>query len=47
MLIDAAHIHFRIYVPKSIYDELITALYIRGDPYESNDAVLGVKKSYC
>ena len=26
-------------------DDLVTALYIRGDPYESNDAVFGVKKS--
>ncbi|CAF1135222.1 unnamed protein product [Rotaria sordida] len=40
-----AHIHFRIYAPNSTYDDLVTALYIRGDPYESNDAVFGVKKS--
>ncbi|CAF0999674.1 unnamed protein product [Rotaria sordida] len=40
-----AHIHFRIYVPNSTYDDLVTALYIRGDPYESNDAVFDVKKS--
>jgi protocatechuate 3,4-dioxygenase beta subunit len=40
-----AHVHFRITVPDSIYDELVTALYIRGDPYESSDAVFGVKKS--
>jgi hypothetical protein len=26
-----------------MYDELITALYLRGDPYESSDAVFGVK----
>ncbi len=45
MLINAAHIHFRINVPESIYDELITALYIRDDPYESSDAVFDVKKS--
>jgi protocatechuate 3,4-dioxygenase beta subunit len=40
-----AHVHFRINVPESIYDELITALYIRDDPYVSTDAVFGVKKS--
>ena len=40
-----AHVHFRIYVPENIYDELVTALYVRGDPYESSDAVFGVKKS--
>jgi len=40
-----AHVHFRITVPDSIYDELVTALYVRGDPYESSDAVFGVKKS--
>ncbi|CAF3872353.1 unnamed protein product [Rotaria sp. Silwood1] len=40
-----SHIHFRIHVPESIYDDLVTALYMRGDPYESNDAVFGVKKS--
>jgi protocatechuate 3,4-dioxygenase beta subunit len=40
-----AHIHFRINVPENIYDELVTALYVRGDPYESSDAVFGVKKS--
>jgi protocatechuate 3,4-dioxygenase beta subunit len=39
-----AHVHFRIHVPDSTYDGLITALYIRGDPYESSDAVFGVKK---
>ena len=39
-----AHIHFRIYVPESNYDDLVTALYIRGDPYECSDAVFGVKK---
>lgn len=27
------HIHFRINVPENIYDELITALYVHGDPY--------------
>lgn len=40
-----AHIHFRINVPNSNYDDLVTALYIRGDPYEQSDAVFGVKKS--
>lgn len=40
-----AHIHFRIHVPDSIYHELVTALYIRGDPYISSDAVFGVKQS--
>ncbi|CAF2829659.1 unnamed protein product [Rotaria sp. Silwood2] len=40
-----AHIHFRIHVPENIYDDLVTALYISGDPYESNDAVFAVKKS--
>jgi hypothetical protein len=27
------------------YDHLITALYLRGDPYETSDAVFGVKES--
>lgn len=27
------------------YDNLITALYLRGDPYETSDAVFGVKES--
>lgn len=27
------------------YDHLITALYLRKDPYETSDAVFGVKKS--
>ncbi|KAL1601378.1 hypothetical protein SLS60_006290 [Paraconiothyrium brasiliense] len=27
------------------YDDLITALYLRGDPYETTDAVFGVKES--
>jgi protocatechuate 3,4-dioxygenase beta subunit len=40
-----AHIHFRIRDPKETYNELITALYIRGDPYEATDAVLDVKTS--
>lgn len=40
-----AHIHFRICVPDGEYDELVTALYIAGDPYLQSDAVLGVKES--
>ncbi|KAI3403473.1 hypothetical protein KGF56_003757 [Candida oxycetoniae] len=36
-----AHIHFII--KKEGYDELITALYHKGDPYETSDAVFGVK----
>ena len=27
------------------FDHLITALYVRGDPYETSDAVFGVKQS--
>ena len=38
-----AHIHFMFEKPG--YDHLITALYIRNDPYESSDAVFGVKES--
>ncbi|KAG2732199.1 hypothetical protein G9P44_004616 [Scheffersomyces stipitis] len=36
-----AHIHFII--EKEGYDSLVTALYHRGDPYETSDAVFGVK----
>ncbi|KAK6454409.1 6-chlorohydroxyquinol-1,2-dioxygenase [Scheffersomyces xylosifermentans] len=36
-----AHIHFII--EKEGYDRLITALYHKGDPYETSDAVFGVK----
>lgn len=36
-----AHIHFIIEKPG--YDKLITALYHRGDPFETSDAVFGVK----
>lgn len=36
-----AHVHFRI--NKEGFDELITALYLKGDPYETTDAVFGVK----
>ncbi|RDL41044.1 Aromatic compound dioxygenase [Venustampulla echinocandica] len=38
-----AHMHFMF--EKSGWDNLITAVYIRNDPYESSDAVFGVKKS--
>ncbi|CAK9439593.1 uncharacterized protein LODBEIA_P36930 [Lodderomyces beijingensis] len=36
-----AHVHFMISKPG--YDQLITALYEKGDPYETSDAVFGVK----
>lgn len=36
-----AHIHFRI--NKDGFDELITALYLKDDPYQNADAVFGVK----
>lgn len=35
------HIHFIIEKPG--YDKLITALYLRGDPFENSDSVFGVK----
>jgi protocatechuate 3,4-dioxygenase beta subunit len=35
------HIHFMLQTPG--YDKLVTALYPRGDPYESSDPVFGVK----
>ncbi|EXJ83652.1 hypothetical protein A1O1_07276 [Capronia coronata CBS 617.96] len=38
-----AHMHFMF--DKEGYDHLITALYLRGDPYETSDAVFGVKNS--
>ncbi|KAI7473309.1 cathecol 1,2-dioxygenase [Hortaea werneckii] len=38
-----AHVHFMF--EKEGYDHLITALYLRGDPYETSDAVFGVKDS--
>ncbi|ROW10224.1 hypothetical protein VMCG_01671 [Cytospora schulzeri] len=38
-----AHVHFMF--EKEGWDHLITALYLRGDPYETSDAVFGVKKS--
>ncbi|PNS15777.1 hypothetical protein CAC42_4229 [Sphaceloma murrayae] len=37
------HVHFMF--QKDGYDNLITALYLKGDPYESSDAVFGVKES--
>lgn len=36
-----SHMHFMFEKPG--YDHLITSLYIRGDPYETTDAVFGVK----
>ncbi|KAK9452824.1 Intradiol ring-cleavage dioxygenase, partial [Dipodascopsis uninucleata] len=38
-----SHMHFKF--RKEGFDELITSLYIRGDPYETTDAVFGVKSS--
>ncbi|KAM0249721.1 hypothetical protein ACHAQJ_008923 [Trichoderma viride] len=38
-----AHMHFMF--AKDGYDPLITALYLRNDPYENSDAVFGVKSS--
>lgn len=38
-----SHMHFMF--EKTGYDHLITALYLRGDPYETSDAVFGVKES--
>ncbi|KAK7715349.1 hypothetical protein SLS64_004049 [Diaporthe eres] len=38
-----AHVHFMFEKPG--WDHFITALYLRGDPYEKSDAVFGVKKS--
>ncbi|KAK4570437.1 hypothetical protein LTR86_002517 [Recurvomyces mirabilis] len=38
-----SHMHFMF--EKKGYDHLITALYLRGDPYETSDAVFGVKDS--
>lgn len=37
--------HFHFMFEKIGYDRLITALYLRGDPYERTDAVFGVKES--
>ncbi|KAH8664484.1 Intradiol ring-cleavage dioxygenase [Xylariales sp. PMI_506] len=38
-----SHMHFKF--KKDGYDPLVTALYLRGDPYETSDAVFGVKES--
>lgn len=38
-----SHMHFMFEKPG--WDKLITALYLRGDPYETSDAVFGVKES--
>lgn len=38
-----AHMHFMFEKPG--FDHLITALYVKGDPYETSDAVFGVKDS--
>ncbi|KAJ9631754.1 hypothetical protein H2203_000154 [Taxawa tesnikishii (nom. ined.)] len=38
-----SHMHFMF--EKEGYDHLITALYLRNDPYETSDAVFGVKES--
>ncbi|KIV95902.1 hypothetical protein PV10_03503 [Exophiala mesophila] len=38
-----AHMHFMF--EKEGFDHLITALYLKNDPYESSDAVFGVKNS--
>ncbi|SPN96500.1 probable catechol dioxygenase [Cephalotrichum gorgonifer] len=38
-----SHMHFMF--EKEGWDKLITALYLRGDPYETSDAVFGVKES--
>jgi len=38
-----AHMHFMFEKPG--WDHLITALYVKGDPYETSDAVFGVKDS--
>ncbi|KAJ3529059.1 hypothetical protein NM208_g9106 [Fusarium decemcellulare] len=37
--------HFHFMFNKPGYDNLITALYLRGDPFERSDAVFGVKES--
>lgn len=38
-----AHMHFKFNAKG--FHQLVTALYIRGDPYETTDAVFGVKTS--
>jgi len=38
-----AHLHIQIHAPG--YEGLTTALYFKGDPYLTSDAVFGVKSS--
>jgi protocatechuate 3,4-dioxygenase beta subunit len=38
-----SHMHFMIIAEG--YDTLVTALYVKGDPFETSDAVFGVKSS--
>ncbi|KAJ4856783.1 dioxygenase domain-containing protein [Trichoderma breve] len=38
-----SHMHFMFDHP--IYDPLVTALYLKNDPYETSDAVFGVKRT--
>jgi protocatechuate 3,4-dioxygenase beta subunit len=38
-----SHMHFMFF--KEGYDQLVTALYVKGSPYETSDAVFGVKES--
>jgi protocatechuate 3,4-dioxygenase beta subunit len=38
-----SHMHFMF--EKNGWDKLVTALYLKGDPYETSDAVFGVKES--
>ena len=38
-----SHMHFMIIAEG--FDTLVTALYVRGDPFETSDAVFGVKSS--
>ncbi|KAF1809974.1 cathecol 1,2-dioxygenase [Eremomyces bilateralis CBS 781.70] len=38
-----SHMHFMFEKPG--YDHLVTSLFLRGDPYETSDAVFGVKES--
>jgi protocatechuate 3,4-dioxygenase beta subunit len=38
-----SHMHFMVMAEG--FDTLVTALYVRGDPFETSDAVFGVKSS--
>src|ERR1700724_3142255 len=38
-----SHMHFMIIADG--FDTLVTALYVKGDPFETSDAVFGVKSS--